>query len=100
MSIFKANFSLLNKFLMNFTPCFTKKQMAVFVLVIYALFKDYKRNSLEAMAKSSNIDYQKLQYFMSDSRWDMQVIKQKRKKLQKGKLRREDNVCSGLLIEA
>ncbi len=57
---------------------FTKKQMAVFVLVIYALFKDYKRNSLEAMAKSSNIDYQKLQYFMSDSKWDMQVIKQKR----------------------
>jgi len=52
--------------------------MAVFVLVIYALFKDYKRNSLEAMAKSSNIDYQKLQYFMSDSKWDMQVIKQKR----------------------
>ena len=49
--------------------------MAVFVLVIYALFKDYKRNSLEAMAKSSNIDYQKLQYFMSDSKWDMQVIK-------------------------
>ena len=78
LSIFKANFSLLNKFLMNFTPCFTKKQMAVFVLVIYALFKDYKRSSLEAMAKSSNIDYQKLQYFMSDSKWDMQVIKQKR----------------------
>ncbi len=63
---------------MNFTPCFSKKQMAVFVLVIYALFKDYKRNSLEAMAKSSNIDYQKLQYFISDSKWDMQVIKQKR----------------------
>ena len=78
LSIFKANFSLLNKFLMNSTPCFTKKQMAVFVLVIYALFKDYKRNSLETMAKSSNINYQKLQCFMSDSKWDMQAIKQKR----------------------
>ncbi len=63
---------------MNFTPCFTKKQMAVFVLVIYAMFKDYKRNSLEAMAKSSNIDYQALQYFMSDSKWNMQAIKQER----------------------
>jgi hypothetical protein len=73
LSIFKANFSLLNKFLMNFTLCFTKKQMAVFVLVIYALFKDYKRNSLETMAKSSNINYQKLQCFMSDSKWDIQV---------------------------
>ena len=63
---------------MNFTPRFTKKQMAVFVLVIYALFKDYKRNSIEAMAKSSNINYQKLQYFISDSKWDMKAIKQKR----------------------
>lgn len=78
MSIFKANLTLLNKFLMNFTPCFTKKQMAVFILVIYALFKDYKRNSIDTMAKSANINYQKLQYFMSDSKWDMQAIKQKR----------------------
>lgn len=63
---------------MNFTPCFTRKQMAVFTLVIYALFKDYKRNSLEAMAKSAHINYQKLQYFISDSKWDMHAIKQKR----------------------
>ncbi len=52
--------------------------MAVFVLVIYALFKDNKRNSLEAIAKSANINYQKLQYFITDSKWDMQAIKQKR----------------------
>ena len=52
--------------------------MAVFVLVIYALFKDYKRNSFEAMAKSTNTNYQKLQYFMSDSKWDLPAIKQKR----------------------
>ncbi|MBS1257094.1 MAG: hypothetical protein MAG551_00129 [Candidatus Scalindua arabica] len=52
--------------------------MAIFTLVIYALFKDYKRNSIEAMAKSTNTDYHKLQYFMSDSKWDIQAIKQKR----------------------
>ena len=28
--------SLLDKFLKNFTPCFTKKQMAMFTLVVYA----------------------------------------------------------------
>jgi hypothetical protein len=78
LSIFKANLTLLNKFLKNFTPCFTKKQMAIFILVVYALFKDYKRNSLEAMAKSTNTNYQKLQYFMSDSKWDLPAIKQKR----------------------
>ena len=52
--------------------------MAIFTLVVYALFKDYKRNSLEAMAKSTNISYQKLQYFMSDSKWDLAAIRQKR----------------------
>jgi len=78
LSIFKANLTLLNKFLKNFTPCFTKKQMAIFILVVYALFKDYKRNSLEAMANSTNTNYQRLQYFISDSKWDMQAIKKKR----------------------
>lgn len=78
MSIFGANISLLNKFLKHFASCFSKKQMTVFTLVIYALFKDYKRNSLDAMAKATHTDYQKLQYFLSDSRWDLQTIRQKR----------------------
>jgi SRSO17 transposase len=50
----------------------------MFTLCVYALFKDYKRNSLEAMAKAAHTDYQKLQYFFSDSQWDLQAIKQKR----------------------
>jgi hypothetical protein len=33
----------------------------MFTLAIYALFKDYKRNSLDAMAKATHTDYQKLQ---------------------------------------
>lgn len=78
MSIFGANIPLLNKFPKNFTSCFSKKQMAMFTLVIYALFKDYKRNSLDAMAKATHTDYQKLQYFFSDSHWDIQALKRKR----------------------
>ncbi len=78
MSIFQANISLLNKFLIQFSTCFSKKQLAVFTLLIYALFKDYKRNSLDAMAKATHTDYQKLQYFFSDSRWDIQALKRKR----------------------
>jgi hypothetical protein len=68
LSIFGANISLLNKFLKHFSSCFSKKQLALFTLVIYALFKDYKRNSLDAMAKATHTDYQKLQYFFSDSK--------------------------------
>ncbi len=78
MSIFGANISLLNKFLKHFSACFSKKQMAMFALVIYALFKDYKRNSLDAMAKATHTDYQKFQYFFSDSKWDIQAIKRMR----------------------
>ena len=78
MSIFGANISLLNKFLKHFASCFSKKQMAMFTLVIYALFKDYKRNSLDAMAKATHTDYQKFQYFFSDSKWDIQAIKRTR----------------------
>ena len=78
MSIFGTNISLLNKFLKHFSPCFSKKQMAMFALVIYALFKDYKRNSLDAMAKATHTDYQKFQYFFSDSKWDIQAIKRTR----------------------
>ena len=78
MSIFGANISLLNKFLKHFSSCFSKKQMAMFPLVIYALFKDYKRNSLDAMAKATHTDYQKFQYFFSDSKWDIQAIKRTR----------------------
>ncbi len=78
MGIFKANISLLNKFLKNFTSCFTKKQMVIFTLCIYVMFKDYKRCSLYAMAKIANTDYQKFQYFFSDSKWNLQDLKDKR----------------------
>ncbi len=59
LSIFCANIPLLNTFLRNFAPCFSKKQMAMFTLVIYALFKDYKRNSPDGMAIATHTDYQK-----------------------------------------
>ena len=78
MSIFQANISLLNKFLKQFASCFSKKQMAMFTLLIYALFKDDKRNSIDAMAKATHTDYQKFQYFFSDSKWDLQAIKRTR----------------------
>ena len=44
---FKANVSLLNKFLTNFTPCFTKKQMVMFILIVYSLFKDNTQIAIE-----------------------------------------------------
>ena len=54
LSIFGTNISLLNKFLKHFASCFSKKQLAMFTLLVYALFKDYKRNSLDAMANATH----------------------------------------------
>lgn len=70
MGIFNFNIPFVNKFLSHFAVCFSKKQMLVFIIIIYALFKDYKRNSLMAMAQITNCDYQKIQYFLSDSKWN------------------------------
>lgn len=66
MGIFKANIPLLNKFIKHFGSFF----IAIFTLAIYAMFKDYKRNPLFEMAKITNTDYQRFQYFFSDSKWD------------------------------
>lgn len=74
MGIFNTSLQLFNKFLNNFKPFFSAKQFNVFRLAIYVLFKDYKRNSLWAMAKMAHIDYQKFQYFFSESLWDFQAL--------------------------
>jgi SRSO17 transposase len=36
----------------------------------YAMLKDYKRLNLSSLAKELPINYQALQYFLADSRWD------------------------------
>ncbi|TWU52220.1 hypothetical protein B188_01690 [Candidatus Brocadiaceae bacterium B188] len=48
MSIFDAAISLLDKFLKHFFSRLSNKQMDMFVLDLYALFKDYKRILLDA----------------------------------------------------
>jgi len=61
----------IEKFLSHFQEAFSKKQMSVFREVIYAMFHDYKRLSLASLAEHANINYQKLQYFFSESDWNI-----------------------------
>lgn len=70
MGIFQINIPVINKFLANFKSLFSAKQFVVFCFIIYSFTKDFKRNSLSAMAQAVNIRYDNLQYFFSDSRWD------------------------------
>jgi len=62
--------NFIDKFLSHFHNVFSKKQMSVFRELIYAMFADYKRLSLATLAQHTNLNYQKLQYFFSESNWE------------------------------
>ncbi|MDZ4205906.1 MAG: IS701 family transposase [Patescibacteria group bacterium] len=96
MGIFNTSFQLFNKFLENFRPIFSTKQFLVFRLAIYALFKDYKRNSLWSMAKTANSDYQRFQYFFSESSWNIDQINNQRIKIIQSQ-RTTDSTPDGVL---
>ena len=81
MGILNTNISIINNFLSNFKELFSKKQFSVFVLTIYSLLAEYKRNCLSSMAENINLDYQRLQYFFSESRWDLDALNNKRLKI-------------------
>lgn len=83
MGILNVQFNLIDKFLSNFQAPFSKKQFNIFRLFILALFKDYKRNSLEQIATNFKINYQKFQYFFSDSPWNYESLNLKRLNLLK-----------------
>lgn len=69
-----SRISLIEKFIVHFQPAFSKIQMAAFRNFIYALFADYKRLSLYALSNKLRIAYQNIQYFFSDSNWDIDQL--------------------------
>jgi len=74
MGIFKTNLQIINKFLKHFQPLFSKKQFVAFSFFIYAMFKEYRRYSIKALSDKSNLNYQKIQYFFSESSWSPEDI--------------------------
>jgi SRSO17 transposase len=70
MSLFNVNVSIINRFCDNFKDNFSNTQFRAFAMLPYAMPKDYKRLNLSSLAKELPIDYQALQYFLADSRWD------------------------------
>ena len=78
MSLLNANISIINRFCDNFKENFSNTQFRAFAMLPYAMLKDYKRLNLSSLAKELPIDYQALQYFLSDSRWDYESLNTKR----------------------
>ncbi|MBU4468634.1 MAG: IS701 family transposase [Candidatus Omnitrophica bacterium] len=81
MPILNPRFNFVDKFLEHFSPIFTKNQMSLFKAHIYGMFSDYKRLSLAAIANNTALNYQRLQYFFSESRWDICELNNIRLKL-------------------
>lgn len=78
MGIFDLASPLVNKFLARFENHFSRRQFLYFSLYIYLLLKDVKRNNMEVMAKIASCNYQNLQYFFSESKWDHNKINEDR----------------------
>ena len=64
----------IDQFLNHFQPLFSKTQMRALRQLVCAMFFDYKRLSLSAASKRLHYDYQKLQYFFSESSWDIEKL--------------------------
>ena len=74
MSLFNVNISIINSFCDNFKDNFSNTQFHAFAMLPYAMLKDYKRLNLSSLAKELPINYQALQYFLADSRWNYESL--------------------------
>ena len=81
MSHFSKPIRFIDQFLGHFQSLFSDTQMNIFRQMIYAMFFDYKRLNLSAIAKRTHIDYQKLQYFFSESDWSVDQLNDVRLKI-------------------
>ena len=74
MTNFNTNLRFIDQFLKHFQPLFSNTQMSALRTTVYGMFYDYKRLNLSAISRKTNTNYQKLQYFFSDSDWDINTL--------------------------
>ena len=74
MTYFNGSIRFIDQFLINFQPLFTNTQMSALRSIVYGMFHDYKRLNLSAVSRKTNVNYQKLQYFFSESDWDINKL--------------------------
>ena len=97
MSTFHGRVSIINKFCEYFKGSFSKNQFAAFTSFLYGLVNEYKRVNISSLAQALQLDYEKLQYFLSDSKWDYETLNAKRINLLKNQ-RTTGFAKDGLLI--
>jgi SRSO17 transposase len=83
MSHFNARLTIIDKFAQHFKGQFSKKQFAAFTAILYALVNEYKRVNISSLAKTLDVDYERLQYFLSESKWNYETLNTQRIELLK-----------------
>ena len=82
MPIMPVRLKFVEKFLSKFDSCFsTTHQRLMFKKFIYAMFNDYKRMPIAAVARNTDLNYQKLQFFFSEANWNIKELNDIRLKL-------------------
>jgi SRSO17 transposase len=83
MGHFNPRLSIIDKFAQHFKIHFSKKQFVAFTAILYALVNEYKRVSISSLAKTLDVDYEGLQYFLSEAKWNYEAINNQRIELLK-----------------
>lgn len=99
MPIINHRIRFIEKFLSQFRSVFSKNPFSVFRELIYAMFFDYKRLSLVAISNYTNLNYQRLQYFFSESGWDIHKLNDIRLKALRAQRTTKSNKRSILAID-
>jgi len=78
MSHFNARLTIIDKFAQHFKGQFSKKQFCAFTAIFYALVNEYKRVNISSLAKALDVNYERLQYFLSESKWNYEALNAQR----------------------
>jgi SRSO17 transposase len=100
MPIISPRLRFIEKFLARFNSVFsTEHQRTVFKEFIYGMFSDYKRLSLAAIADNTHTNYQRLQYFFSESNWNTTELNDIRIKILQNQRTTKANIKGVLAID-
>ena len=83
MGHFNARLTIIDKFAQHFKGQFSKKQFSAFSAILYALVNEYKRVNISSLAKAIDVNYERLQYFLSESKWNYEALNTRRIELLK-----------------
>lgn len=69
-SLLQLNLNAADSFFKSFQHHFSAKMFDRFTISVLALLLEHSRACFSSFADKAHIPYQKLQYFISDSKWD------------------------------